>query len=139
MNAPTDRKILEAIYEQYYEEFASFDEAHPSRSSKIFVPLDLTALAQKLGVDPDIVFGRLYYDLENRYGYRTGDQSRVTLFGIKVGGERHVINFPYMASILAGLRDDQRRHTTATTIASFSAAIAVCALIVSIVSLFRIA
>lgn len=66
---PTDLEILNVIYEQYYDEFSSYDKNSPTRSSKIYVPIDIGAIARRLH-DGDIVFGRLYYHLEKKYGYQ---------------------------------------------------------------------
>lgn len=130
--APTDRVILEAIYARYYDEFAAYTKKNPSRASKIYVPIDTRAIADDLGVDGDLVFGRLYYDLEYRYGYRQPDEDGdvwVRFFALAVGGDRHCINFPYMASVLANLRAEVGRFRLATGIALVS-------LLVAIVSLF---
>lgn len=69
MKVPTDLAILDAIYEQYYDEFASYDKESPTRSSKIHVPIDIISIAERLRVDRDIVFGRLYYHLNAKYEY----------------------------------------------------------------------
>jgi len=125
---PTDFEILNAIYERYYETFVSFTKEEPSRSAKILVPIDVDALAHDMKVDGDIIFGRLYYHLEKRYGYKNDDGSVVHLFARKAGGDRHCINFPLAASVLASLRDENRKYRIAT-------AIAVVSLVVSAVSL----
>jgi len=65
---PTDLKILNTIYEHYYDTFISFSKSDSGRSSKIFIPIDIKLIAKKLGVDVDIIFGRLYYHLEQKYG-----------------------------------------------------------------------
>jgi len=118
--APTDHDLLNAIYERYYDEFAAYDEQAATRSSKIYVPIDIDVIAGELKVDSDIVFGRLYYHLENRYGYKDDDGSMVHFFAMRVGGDRHCINFPYLSSVLAGLRDENRKYRLATGIAIIS-------------------
>src|SRR5947208_13332373 len=122
---PTDLEILNAIYERYYETFASFAKGGPSRIAKIFVPIDIDALARDMGVDADIVFGRLYYHLEKRYGYKNDDGSLVHLFALKAGDDRHCINFPLAASVLANLRDENRKYRVATVIAVVSLIVSV--------------
>ena len=126
---PTDFEILNAIYERYYDTFASFTREKPSRSAKILVPIDIDALAREMGVDHDIVFGRLYYHLEKRYGYKNDDGSVVHLFALRVGDDGHCVNFPLAASVLANLRDENRKYRLATVIA-------VVSLVVSLVSLY---
>lgn len=64
----TDLEILNAIYEKYYDAFASYADAHnQTRNSKVYVPIDIESIAESLGVDGDIIFGRLYYHLNKKY------------------------------------------------------------------------
>jgi hypothetical protein len=130
--APTDLEILDAIYERYYGDFALDSVVAPTRGSKIQVPIDCKAIAKELGTDPDIIFGRLYYDLERRYGYKQTDGSAVCFFALKSGDDRHTINFPYLASVVASLRAEHRRQLTATTIAIISIVIAMISLAISL-------
>lgn len=102
---PTDRKILRMIHERYYEQFCRFDKGDPAseRESKIYVPIDCMVVADDLGVDSDIVFGRLYYHLDKKYGYSQQDGSKVHLFAFEVGKDRHAVNFPLLSAVLAEL------------------------------------
>ena len=131
LRIPTDLEMLNAIYERYYGNFALDSVTEPTRDTKIYVPIDCRAIAQQLGVDGDIVFGRLYYDLEKRYGYKQSDNSWVHFFALKVGSNRHAIHFPYLASVVAQLRAERRRNLTATVIAIISLIIACCSLAVA--------
>jgi hypothetical protein len=65
---PTDLKILGVIYDNYYNTFRDYDDANKTRSSKIYVPVDIALLAKALDIDVDIIFGRLYYHLNEKYG-----------------------------------------------------------------------
>jgi hypothetical protein len=133
---PTDMEILDKIYERYYVEFRDFEQQKPpTRKTKTFVPIDIIAIARSLNVDPDIVFGRLYYHLAHRYNYEEPDgSSRVSFFEKSLGRERDVVHFPYMASVLADLRAEHARHEQ-TNWWSFTAAIvSVIAILVSIFS-----
>lgn len=130
---PTDLKLLDEIYNRYYEEFESFDqEGDPDRDAKIYVPVDLEEVADALGVEKDIVFGRLYYDLDRRYGYKHDDGTKVPFFSLKVGSDMHCVHFPYLASVVASLRAKKEKHLLATWISAFSLAIAVGSLLVSL-------
>lgn len=131
---PTDLEILESIYRQYYDGFAGFQADGPDRVAKIYVPVDLRKVAVGLGVDEDIVFGRLYYDMERRYGYKAPDGSEVNFFRLRLGDDKHCIHFPYMASVLAELQDRRRRYNTGTRIAAFSLAVAALSLWMSLTS-----
>ena len=132
---PTDREILEAIYARYYEAFAAFSKENPNRETKNFVPVDLEVIAAEVGVDKDIVFGRLYYHLEQKYGYKR-DGLSVHFFARVVKNDRHCVNFPLMASVLASLQTEHLRFRLATTISIVSLTIAVIALVISIFNNF---
>ena len=128
---PTDLKILNSIYGAYYETFASYSKEQPTRSSKIYVPIEIDRLAEKLGVDKDIVFGRLYYHLEKKFGYEQDDGSMVHLFALRAGDETHCVHFPYLASVLADLRSENKKFRIVTTIAIISLIVAAVSLAVS--------
>jgi hypothetical protein len=124
-NAPTELKLLDTIYEKYYDAFAAYDEKAPGRGSKNYVPIDVNEVGRALGVDPEIVFGLLYYHLEKKYGYDvpSGNSqvpARMHFFAMNLGGQRHCIHFPYLAGVVAGLRSDDRKYRLATTMAVIS-------------------
>ncbi len=129
---PTDLKMLGAIYDRYYADFVAYSDKNKTRSSKIYVPIDIEELARSMSLDSDIVFGRLYYHLNEKFGYKTDDGSRVDFFAIRIGGDHHCINFPYLGSVLADLRDQNRKYLTATLIAILSLIIAILSIIISI-------
>jgi hypothetical protein len=131
-NVPTDMAILDKIYNEYYDVFSAFSKEAPNRQSKIFVPVDIKKIAHELGVDEDIVFGRLYYDLEKRYGYREDDGTRVSFFSRAIGKDRDCINFPYAASVLAALRDEKKKFGIATGLAILSLVISIASICLSL-------
>lgn len=126
---PSDLKILKLIYNRYYNSFSSFSQELPQRSSKIMVPIDLNEIANELKVDSDIIFGRLYYHLEQRHGYTRDNGTKVAFFSLSAGSDKHCVNFPMLASVLANLHDDATRYQGATYIALFSLLISILALI----------
>ena len=101
MKNPSDGNILDAIYKKYLDEFITYDESSPSRSAKIYVPIDCHQIAKELGMDSEILFGRLYYHLNKIHGYTQDDGSKVHLFALKTGEDRHTVNFPLLAAVLA--------------------------------------
>jgi hypothetical protein len=117
---PTDRKILKKIHDRYLKEFGAFDQGalEPPRSSKVYVPIDCAAIASELKVDPDIVFGRLYYHLNKKYGYTQDDNSKVFLFSMQAGSDRHVVNFPLLSAVLAELHESWFRFTAPLLLSS---------------------
>ena len=122
---PTDLKILNHIYDGYYETFV---KDKTSRSSNNYIPIDIDRLAKDLGVDADMIFGRLYYHLDKKHRYKQDDGAEVHLFAFKVGDEKHCVHFPYLGAVLAGLRTESRKVLTATWIAIISLIVAVVSL-----------
>lgn len=107
---PTDLEILEEIYKPYYSKFVSFSKEKPNRSSKMYVPIDIESIANRFSVDGDIIFGRLYYHLDKKYGFTQADGSKVPFFSIKVGSDKHVVQFPLVAAVYAKLREEENKH-----------------------------
>lgn len=127
---PTDLQILKAIYDMYYDDFIHYDEKeNKTRSSKMYVPIDIEIISKKFKVDPDLIFGRLYYHLENKFGYTNDDESKVLFFTLRAGSDKHCVHFPYLASVLATMKSENRKFLIATVVA-------VVALILSLISIF---
>ena len=103
-----------------------------SRSSKNYVSIDIDRLAEDLRVDADMIWGRLYYHLDEKYRYKQEDGSMVHLFTPRIGDDRDCVHFPYLASVLADLRAESRKLLTATTIAIISLIVAAVSLSLSI-------
>jgi len=99
----TDREILERIYTDYASAFHKVKHAEDNGSadSKIYVPIDIPAIAKLLENDPHVLFGRLYYHLDHKYRYKQDNGALVHLFAFKVGEKPHCINYPYLAAILS--------------------------------------
>ena len=131
-NNITDRLLLKAIYEEYYSEFCSFNDEDKSRSSKNYVPIDCKAISAKLNLDYDIVFGRLYFHLERKYGYKRGE-TLVPLFYLGIGRDRHVVNFPLLSAILAELEQSHARFTLPLWLSIVAIAISALALFIQII------
>lgn len=128
-NLPTSRKILKTIYQKYYLQFCSYDKNNPQRSAKIYVPIDIKAIADDLNVDPDIIFGRLYYHLDNKYRYTQSDGSQVYLFSLKVGDDKHAVNFPMLSAILSEFHEKWVRFTIPLFISALALLISLSALL----------
>jgi len=124
---PTDLQILEDIYSRYYTIFATYSKDIPNRTTKVYVPINIKELAEHFGIDGDIVFGRLYYHLEQKYGFTQDDNSKVHFFTLKAGGDTHAVQFPLLAAVIADLREARKKHLMATWLS-------VAALIVSAIS-----
>ncbi len=112
-NIPSDFKLLSEIYHRYYDQFKKFNPKAPARATKTYMPIDIEAIAEHFKVDEEIIFGRLYLHLEKRYGYKNDDGSLSPFFTKTIGKDRHAINFPLLASVLAGLREERNRQNIA--------------------------
>ena len=131
---PTDLVLLNEIYKANYGKFVDFSDAQKSRSTKIWVPIDIENLAQIFNLDPDIVFGRLYYHLNEKYSHQNSDGSKAEFFAIRIGSDRHCVNFPYLSSILASLRDEHAKFLTATGIAGLSLVISILSILIAMIA-----
>lgn len=126
---PTDLKVLECIYGMYATDFARLPKEQPTRSAKIYVPIDVDLVAGKLKTDGHELFGRLYYDLDHRYRYKQDDGSSVHLFAFKVGNDRHCINYPYLAGVLAEKRSEDKSNRWSLGLSLTSLGVALAALV----------
>ena len=134
---PTDFELLKEIYRRYRDQFASFVEGAPgSRAAKIYVRLDLHAIANHFDVDDDSIFGRLYYHLDRKYG-EPDDQKfgpQKSFFTPVAGPDQNCVNFPLLEAVFASLWQQRRRDLLALFTAVLSLGIALAALLVSILT-----
>ena len=100
---PTDRELIKVIFDRYHKDFVTYSDENKIRESKIYVPIDCAEVGKELGVDKDIIFGRLFYHLNKKYGYKEDDGSLVSLYSTRLGNDRHVVNFPLLSAVLADL------------------------------------
>jgi len=117
---PTDETLLATIYKRYLKTFSDWSEENKTRVAKIWVPIDIDDLGKKYRCDPDLIFGRLYYHMNEKYGSRTGDGQDVNFFNMRLANDRHVVNFPLLTSVLADLQDNSRRFVISTRVAALS-------------------
>ncbi|WP_448694979.1 hypothetical protein [Pseudomonas moraviensis] len=128
MKTPSDLMVLDIIYKLYYEEFANHSvekDVQNSRKSKIFVPINCEMIAKELNVDRDIVFGRLYYHMQQKYGYIKDDGSKVAFFTAIAGEEDRCVNFPLLASVLAGLQQENNKFLWATIMSGIALTVSI--------------
>jgi len=124
---PTDFAILREIYDRYYSTFCEYSRDTPTRSAKVMIPINVVDIAKKFRTDPDVIFGRLYFHLEPKYGFEKKDGTKVAFFALKAGDDKHCINFPLMTSHMAALWEERKRHFT-------SRYLAIAALVISAVT-----
>lgn len=126
---PSDGNIIEAIYKEYYEVFLNYDNEADSRSARIYVPIDCRLIADRLRMDPELLFGRLYYHLNKKHGYKQDDGSHMHLFVIQAGEDRHAVNFPLLASVLAEKQVSFHRYMLPIYISTVALVVSALALI----------
>jgi hypothetical protein len=126
---PTDLNILNQIYNDYHETFISFDREFPKNKNKYYLQIDLPRIGRELKVDPDIVYGRLL-NLDGKYGFLYNATSRINLFMINGNKdiEANSVNFPLVETILAELKDRERKYY-------WSFAFALASLVISLIAL----
>lgn len=128
---PSDFKILSKIYEEYYNEFKSFNNKKPSRETKTYVPIDITIIAKDLNIDEDILFGRLYNHLDKKYGYKNESDKISHFFAIQVGKNQNAIHFPLLASVLSGLQEERKKQNISIWLSIIAITISLIALTVN--------
>lgn len=126
---PTDLEVFECIYAEYANAFRDFSREQPSRSAKIYVPIDIVHVAVRLGTDAHELFGRLYYHLDHKFRYKQDDGSFVHLFAFAVGDDRHCINYPYLAAVLSEHRLEDKRNKWALRLSIMSLILAAGAIV----------
>ena len=117
---PTDEHLLTHIYRTYLKTFSDWSEENKTRVAKIWVPIDIDVMSKKYRCDPDLIFGRLYYHMNEKYGSTTGDGQEVNFFNMRLANDRHVVNFPLLTSVLANLQDERKRFIISTRLAALS-------------------
>lgn len=117
---PTDEHLLAMIYKKNLKAFSEWSEDNKTRVTKIWVPIDIDEMAKKYRCDPDLIFGRLYYHMNEKYASSTGDGQDVNFFNMRLGNDRHVVNFPLLTSVLANLQDERKRFIISTRLAALS-------------------
>lgn len=124
---PSDLEILTEIYNRYEDTFRSYATEDPDRIARIRVPVDIEEIADAVGVDEDMVFGRLYYHFNKKYSYRDESGDKITFFtSLKFEGMS--VNFPLVASVLADLESEDRKYKTALSLATGAISMSVISL-----------
>lgn len=101
----TDREILQAIFDMYRADY-------PAKGDP-WLPIDVRAVASRLGTEPELLFGRLHFDMGARFKKADPGNSKTLLasiFEVNVGDKHHAVNFPYLTATLAGMVEQHRRN-----------------------------
>jgi len=127
---PSERDVLLGIYEMYEP---AFPGKTPGENDPL-IAIDVTAVAAKLGCKPHLLFGFLYYYLEHKYRYKTGENTYVNLFVVQAGNMRHVVNFPYLAAILSAHDHDRSRYVWTLGVSIVALVLSISAIIAQLVT-----
>jgi hypothetical protein len=131
---PTDETLLATIYKRNLKAFSEWTENNKTRVTKIWVPIDIDELGKKFRCDPDLIFGRLYYHMNEKYGSSTGDGQEVNFFNMRLANDRHVVNFPLLTSVLADLQDNRKRFIISTRLAALSLVVSAISIGIAVLS-----
>lgn len=127
---PTERQVLRCIYDMYEPLFP----VETSSLGKMFVAIDVEAVALRLHCDKNILFGYLHHHLDHKYRYQTAEATFLHLFAPRVGELRHAINLPYLVAILAGLDQEHSKFTWSLGVSLVALALSVGAIAAQLVS-----
>lgn len=135
MKLPTDRYLLECIFQMYERDYPGPISASGHGENDPYVPVDLRAVAKKAGCSPELLFGRLYYHLNQKHRYKQPNGAEVSLFELNFKNSGHAVQFPYLASILAGLNQEFRRQLVTYGVSFTALGISIASLAVTILKL----
>jgi len=128
---PTDFELLKTIYELHHPDFVKAQKA--TQHGAILVPIDIPAVAGKLEVEPQMVFGRLYHHLQQVHGEKAEPGKAAIVFFTPIAGNKpNCINFPLLEAVLAGLWQERRRGAWVTGLAIASLLVACGSLLVAL-------
>jgi hypothetical protein len=127
---PTDREILKCIFEMYEPSYPGIAPGENRGKNDPYMPIDLRAVAAKLDSKPEMLFGRLYYHLDAKFRYTQDNGAHVHLFQLPGTSDRHSVNFPNLAAVLAE-KDLEHRRQLWSLVAAFIALVLSVASIVA--------
>jgi len=129
---PTERQVLRCIYDMYLPQYPF----QPEKGSigQVMVPIDVEAVATRLGTNKYLLFGYLTSYLDHKYRHKTGENSFIHLFAPVVGDMRHAVNLPYLAAILAGHDQEHSKFAWSLGVSLVALALSVGAIIAQLVA-----
>lgn len=129
---PTDLELMEEIYKRYYDDYSAYTDEIPTRRTKVFVQINIQSLSDHYNIDADIIFGRLYYHMNDKYSYVSNDGKRGNFFVLAIGDDRHLIQFPLLSSRIAELHEERRKFFLTFWLSIVAIAISIVSIIVSV-------
>ncbi|MEN5266814.1 hypothetical protein [Stenotrophomonas sp. TWI587] len=129
-SVPTERQVLRCIFKMYESSFP----AEGPNIGKTMIAIDIKAVSKNLGCDQNILFGYLYYHLDHKYRYKTGENSSVHLFAPAVGQLRNAVNLPYLTAILAAQEQEHTKFAWSLGVSLVALALSVGAIIAQLLT-----
>ena len=110
-NLPTDREILSCIFDMYCSAYPGKPAGSERGENDPYMPIDIKALAARLGCNAELLFGRLYYHLDAKHRYKQDNGALVPLFYLDVKDKGHSVHFPFLAAIPApGMNQEHSKY-----------------------------
>jgi hypothetical protein len=131
---PTERDVLRRIYEMYEPSYPGIPVGAVRGENDPFLAIDVRAVAEELKCKPELLFGYLYYHLDAKHRYQTGENTYVHLFALQVGDKRHGVNFPYLAALLANHDLEHRRQLWSVGLSLLALALSAAAVIAQVIT-----
>lgn len=128
MKFPSEREVLHCVAKMYE---SSYPGSRPGENDP-YLPVDVTAVAQKLACKPELLFGYLYYYLDHKHRYETAPHTWTHLFALKVGERRHCVNYPYLVGILAAHDVEHTRSQWAIWLSIAALVLSLAAIVVQV-------
>ncbi len=128
----TDRYLLQCIYDMYLPDYPGPKDERGAGINDPYVPINIRAVAERVGMSPELVFGRLYFHLDHKYRYKHESGATTSLFQLQVGGKKHAVQFPYLAAVLAEKNQEFRRYALTLALSATALGVSLVSLAVSI-------
>lgn len=129
---PTDRAILSCIYDMYRNSYPGKPAGSERGENDPYMQVNLKEVAVRLGCNPELLFGRLYYHLDQKHRYKQDNGALVSLFLLNFRQKGHSVNFPFLAAIVAGMNQEHRKTFWSLAFSFFALVISVSSLITAI-------
>lgn len=129
---PTDRYLLQCIFDMYVADYPGPKNARGVGLNDPYVPIDIPAVAMRVGMSQELVFGRLYFHLDQKHRFKHEGGATTSLFHLKVGEKRHAVQFPYLAAVLAEKNQEFRRYTLTLVLSAVALGVSIASLIVNL-------
>lgn len=131
---PTDRQVMRCIFEMYGAEYPGPFDPSGRGENDPYLPINIRHVAGHLKCAPEIIFGRLYFHLNAKYGYKNDNDAGVSFFQLNFRNRGHSIQFPLLTSVLASLDEEHRRQTWTLAISIVALVFSVAGIVAQVVT-----